>query len=75
MRPRGQTPRMHLSQEEVLQNHPRFNEAAGADPADALCMMHIGIYIQWGFNEAAGADPADATGDVVLQQVSFRLLQ
>ena len=37
----------------------RFNEAAGADPADAARMGRT-LGGNPGFNEAAGADPADA---------------
>ena len=41
----------------------RFNEAAGADPADAR-LSNMQRLIGGGacFNEAAGADPADAPG-------------
>ncbi len=39
----------------------RFNEAAGADPADAgPAASVVAARGQYGFNEAAGADPADA---------------
>ena len=37
-----------------------FNEAAGADPADASSRPTCGSTSSSGFNEAAGADPADA---------------
>ena len=37
----------------------RFNEAAGADPADARPGARSSA-VASGFNEAAGADPADA---------------
>ena len=61
MRPRGQTPRMRRQHVLVGLNpgRPAFNEAAGADPADA----HRSVRerrITLPFNEAAGADPADA---------------
>ena len=61
MRPRGQTPRM-LSEGNVLSSYPvpRFNEAAGADPADAWAGTLDGAQAAQRFNEAAGADPADA---------------
>ena len=36
-----------------------FNEAAGADPADASAVRHSACDTGC-FNEAAGADPADA---------------
>ena len=35
MRPRGQTPRMPVRQPDHVPLRVRFNEAAGADPADA----------------------------------------
>ena len=35
MRPRGQTPRMRVSLRSVTASYECFNEAAGADPADA----------------------------------------
>ena len=35
MRPRGQTPRMRPIAQETLSPGVGFNEAAGADPADA----------------------------------------
>ena len=37
-----------------------FNEAAGADPADAMWEIDGCYFNSWSFNEAAGADPADA---------------
>ena len=40
----------------------RFNEAAGADPADASSRQAAMTARCWRFNEAAGADPADAWG-------------
>ena len=61
MRPRGQTPRMLAGQGLPLPP-PRnsFNEAAGADPADAS--RGLSFRARWScFNEAAGADPADAS--------------
>ena len=53
----------------------RFNEAAGADPADA------GARSMWRgpwacrFNEAAGADPADAPGGIGRMIVDILRLQ
>ena len=43
-----------------------FNEAAGADPADAGCACRMRMRRpRRRFNEAAGADPADAEpGDI-----------
>ena len=38
-----------------------FNEAAGADPADALGAGNGYLLSKLSFNEAAGADPADAS--------------
>ena len=38
-----------------------FNEAAGADPADARRTWIDSSLVLTRFNEAAGADPADAT--------------
>ena len=38
----------------------RFNEAAGADPADASPVSSLNDGVTGCFNEAAGADPADA---------------
>ena len=59
MRPRGQTPRM-LAISRSASHRPRsFNEAAGADPADAITGLSSGCDVSC-FNEAAGADPADA---------------
>ena len=43
---------------------PCFNEAAGADPADAARTRRCDRALRR-FNEAAGADPADATYDMV----------
>ena len=70
MRPRGQTPRMPVAAPDTQalidgSYLTRFNEAAGADPADAAdgcgaCRMTISCC----FNEAAGADPADAPANV-----------
>ena len=40
---------------------PGFNEAAGADPADANLREQVSARLSSGFNEAAGADPADAS--------------
>ena len=65
MRPRGQTPRMPAI-EGVRERGPvvrtGFNEAAGADPADAgWDSLDPGYGRPSCFNEAAGADPADAT--------------
>ena len=37
-----------------------FNEAAGADPADATYDSVLLSSVPRRFNEAAGADPADA---------------
>ena len=60
MRPRGQTPRMSRPQVVRREIKNCFNEAAGADPADAAKRaLYPGC--QFRFNEAAGADPADAT--------------
>ena len=61
MRPRGQTPRMRRLRTDPVNDPIRFNEAAGADPADAY-PAHAVINASGGrcFNEAAGADPADA---------------
>ena len=61
MRPRGQTPRMHEKSRIIHLDRPelRFNEAAGADPADASTSRNIPNRTMR-FNEAAGADPADA---------------
>ena len=50
MRPIGRYPTI---------NRPCFNEAAGADPADAFSRRPVSGSLA-GFNEAAGADPADA---------------
>ena len=41
-----------------------FNEAAGADPADAHHSTGSSLTMPWRFNEAAGADPADAIGSL-----------
>ena len=63
MRPRGQTPRMLEPRDEPAQNLllAGFNEAAGADPADASGVEEGGLKsTPPSFNEAAGADPADA---------------
>ena len=60
MRPRGQTPRMHATGHGRLRSGSGgFNEAAGADPADA-CRAVCLVWRFRRFNEAAGADPADA---------------
>ena len=61
MRPRGQTPRMPApTGPSQTPSSSRFNEAAGADPADA-CLSRWFVDATIRFNEAAGADPADAT--------------
>ena len=60
MRPRGQTPRMPSSRSATHDTHHRFNEAAGADPADAMTPFFVKVENEYRFNEAAGADPADA---------------
>ena len=44
----------------VLADRPRFNEAAGAYPADATCHPETACPAAGRFNEAAGAYPADA---------------
>ena len=43
---------------------PCFNEAAGADPADARLFSRQDASERRRFNEAAGADPADALDGV-----------
>ena len=61
MRPRGQTPRMPEGAEAEAEGADRFNEAAGADPADAqAARQSTDKNLKNRFNEAAGADPADA---------------
>ena len=53
----------------------RFNEAAGADPADARIskMSSASQTCPWrSFNEAAGADPADAHTLLTLDQDKSR---
>ena len=40
MRPRGQTPRMPRGRTGHIGAHTGFNEAAGADPADASDCLH-----------------------------------
>ena len=62
MRPRGQTPRMPSAEEKVRFYPVGFNEAAGADPADAPAGRSESREAARCFNEAAGADPADAPG-------------
>ena len=60
MRPRGQTPRMPPTTRPATPTRRRFNEAAGADPADADKLAEGICCSVFRFNEAAGADPADA---------------
>ena len=56
--------RSGLRQPPSLFSRECFNEAAGADPADARAYSVLAIP-RWRttscFNEAAGADPADAS--------------
>ena len=73
MRPRGQTPRMLPRIRCVISARKYgFNEAAGADPADARtpASLRPGRRNQPRFNEAAGADPADAPAGVAALRVS-----
>ena len=60
MRPRGQTPRMPPRDRAGAGRTRGFNEAAGADPADAPAPTTCRVPGVCDFNEAAGADPADA---------------
>ena len=69
MRPRGQTPRMPRST--VERPKSRFNEAAGADPADARRQPGYAQLVEARFNEAAGADPADARVRVTVKSPSM----
>ena len=76
MRPRGQTPRMRPGGPRRRSCRASFNEAAGADPADAPCSRSRAAPCGCCFNEAAGADPADAPGtlptDISGQPASMR---
>ena len=72
MRPRGQTPRMRPPPSRRPAASAGFNEAAGADPADARCAFRRGrTWGPAGFNEAAGADPADAPPRADLKRAGF----
>ena len=63
---------MPTSSGAIRRRPPRsFNEAAGADPADALAADHF-ARIQPCFNEAAGADPADAFDSWWCARIRFR---
>ena len=56
--------------------HPcSFNEAAGADPADAYKYLPLEPDSHLRFNEAAGADPADATPETETFVQTSALLQ
>ena len=71
MRPRGQTPRMPATGISSSFIHSCFNEAAGADPADARGAATSSSTTRRRFNEAAGADPADARAEFVKDQLCY----